>query len=265
MTTPTQFAGYGVGVGIKPNASNVPVILTRAPATTDWQYPLGQIAVNKSGNAAYILTSFSSSAGVTSANWLDMGGGSGTFTSLTVTGQTTLAATTIVGTTLINASGSAVTTIGTGGTGAVNIGNATGNTAVTGSLTASTSLTATAGDITATSGNLVVTAAADGLVFTNAASTSGTTTATLNGRVGQVTITTPSIAGGATFAMTISNTSITGSSTQVMYCLSGGTTGSALSIQSYANTSHQSVVTINNGTGATTNSASLILNFIVLN
>lgn len=62
----------------------------------------------------------------------------------------------IVGTVSLNATGSAVTTINTGGTGALNLGNATGNTAVTGSLTASTSLTATSGDITATNGDLII-------------------------------------------------------------------------------------------------------------
>jgi hypothetical protein len=84
---------------------------------------------------------------------------------LGVTGATTLAATTIVGTTNINASGAAVSTIGTGGTGAVHIGNATGNTAVTGSLTASTTLTATSGNITATNGNLVLNSVGNKLVI----------------------------------------------------------------------------------------------------
>lgn len=48
---------------------------------------------------------------------------------------------TITGTTLINASGSTNTTIGTGGTGEVAIGNAVGNTSLTGSL-------AVSGDVT---------------------------------------------------------------------------------------------------------------------
>ena len=61
----------------------------------------------------------------------------------------------ITGTTNINTTGAAVSTIGTGGTGAVHIGNATGNTAVTGSLTASTGLTATTGNITASAGYLI--------------------------------------------------------------------------------------------------------------
>lgn len=73
----------------------------------------------------------------------------GTFsTTLGVTGLSTLAATNIVGTTNINVSGAAVTTIGTGGTGAVNIGNATGNTSITGTLLTSAGITATTGNLT---------------------------------------------------------------------------------------------------------------------
>jgi len=72
--------------------------------------------------------------------------GASTFSSATfsttvgVTGLTTLAALTQVGTANINASGAAATNIATGGTGALNIGNATGNTAITGALTISTTL-----------------------------------------------------------------------------------------------------------------------------
>lgn len=63
----------------------------------------------------------------------------------------------ITGTTGINVSGAAVTTIGTGGTGPVAIGNATGNTAVTGNLTASTGLIATTGGVTASAGGASIT------------------------------------------------------------------------------------------------------------
>lgn len=103
---------------------------------------------------------------------------------------TTLSA---LGAVTINTSGSAATTIGTGGTGAVNIGNATGNTAVTGSLTASTTLTATLGNITATNGNLVLSAAGNKLVIhaTTAASDSVGTTDAMT--AGEVTITSSAI------------------------------------------------------------------------
>lgn len=130
-----------------------------------------------------------------------------TTTSLTVgsgftvtAGTSSLKATTIVGTTSINASGAAVTTIGTGGTGATNIGNATGNTAVTGSLTASTSLTATLGNITATNGNLVLTAAGNKMIRTSVATTTtaganSTGTVTLVG--GTATVSTTAVATGS--------------------------------------------------------------------
>lgn len=94
---------------------------------------------------------------------------------------------------------------------------------------------------------------------------SGTTSATLNGRSGIVTITTPTIAAGGTATMTITNSSVTGAGTQILYSLEGGTTGSALTIQSVTNSAGQSVVVVQNGTGATTNTASLTLTFLVLN
>lgn len=93
----------------------------------------------------------------------------------------------------------------------------------------------------------------------------GTTTATINGRSGVLTLTTPSIAGGATYTTTITNSSVVGSGTQIMYVVTGGTTGSALTVQSVTNTASQSVVVLQNGTGATTNTASLQLYFLFLN
>lgn len=83
--------------------------------------------------------------GVTGSTTIaDLTATSGVFsTTLGVTGLSTLAALTQVGTSNINASGSGVSTIGTGGTGAVAIGNTTGKTAIT-------------GDLTTTSGNVVV-------------------------------------------------------------------------------------------------------------
>jgi hypothetical protein len=145
----------------------------------------------------------------------------GSFTTLTVTGQTTLAATNIVGTTNINTSGAAVTTVGTGGTGAVNIGNATGNTAVTGNLTATgsitagTTLTATAGNITATNGNIVRGTAGNKDVYTSVA----TTTAAGANSAGTVTL----VGGTATVA----TTSVTASSQIRLYRQGIGATGAA--------------------------------------
>jgi hypothetical protein len=152
-----QIVGYGLSQSL-PAIFPVPINGKRAPTANDISYQIGQVWIYN--GVAYMLASVLAGA----ATWLNLqsGGGSGSFSSLTVTpGPISL-----TGTTTINTSGSAVTTIGTGGSGAVHIGNATGNTAVTGSLsattsiTAGTSITATSGNITATSGNIVLSAAA---------------------------------------------------------------------------------------------------------
>ena len=187
-----------------------------------------------------------------------------------LTASTGLVATTggitATGTSNINTSGAAVTSIGTGGTGATNIGNATGNTAVTGSLTASTTLTATAGAITATNGNFVASTAGTGVslpIATGSGAAGGTVTC--NGRQGAVTFTGPSIAAGAVQTLTMGNTAITGSGTVIIYSLVGVTTGAALTIQSVTNSAGQSAVVVANGAAVTTSTASITLNFIVLN
>ena len=170
----------------------------------------------------------------------------------------------ITGTTNINTTGASVTTIGTGGTGAVDIGNATGNTSVTGSLTASTTLTATLG--TATNGNLVAATSGTGLLFTPVTGSGAASGAvTCSGRVGSVSFTSPSIAGGADITVTMTNTSITGSGTIILYSLRGATLGAALNIVSVTNSANSSAVVISNGTGATTQTSTITLDFIVLN
>lgn len=217
-----------------------PVIANRAPTTADKNYAIGQLWIepkntsNVAVNAAWILTSIINNL----ANWADITGGAGVFTTLTVTGLSTLGATTIVGTANINASGAATTTIGTGGTGAVNIGNATGNTAVTGnmtvtgnitsttgniaatlgslaagtSVTAGTSITSTLGNITATNGNLVMSTLGNKLVIPTAAS--GT-----NASVG----TTAAMAAGT---IVVANTAVTANSIiLVSHATAAGTLG----------------------------------------
>lgn len=136
--------------------------------------------------------------------------------------------------------------------------------ASTTSITAGTTITATLGNIIATNGNFVASTAGTGLLL-NPTTASGTTTATLNGRVGQVTVTTPSIAAGATFSFALTNSSVTANTTQILYGLVGGTSGAAVTIQSVTNSSGTSTIVFTNGTGATTNTASLILTFLVLN
>lgn len=70
-----------------------------------------------------------------------------------------------VGTTTINGAGAANTVIGTGGTGAVFIGNSTGNTSVTGTLTSTDDITVTAGDFIASNGNVVISTPTRGLTL----------------------------------------------------------------------------------------------------
>ncbi len=187
-----------------------------------------------------------------------------------VTAATGLIATTggitATGTSNINTSGSAVTSIGTGGTGATNIGNATGNTAVTGSLTASTTLTATLGAITATNGNFVGTAVGTGILL-NSSQNSGAASGpvVVNGRSGRVTFTSVSIAAGADLTLTMTNSSITASTTEVLLSMSGATTGAALCIKSVTASSGSLAIVVTNGTLATTSTADIQFDFLVLN
>jgi hypothetical protein len=136
---------------------------------------------------------------------------------------------------------------------------ASGGVGVVPAYTATPSVTS----VTTTNG-FTATVAGAGITL-NSAATSGTTTATLNGRSGQITITTPTINAGSTFTMTIANTSITGSSTQVLYGLTGGTTGSAITIQSVTNSANQSAVVVQNASAVTNSTGSLVLTFLVLN
>lgn len=134
------------------------------------------------------------------------------------------------------------------------------------SVTAGTSLTATLGDVTATNGNFVGSTAGTGILL-NSPATSGAASGPVivNGRSGQATFTSVSIAAAADLTLTITNSAITGSSTQVIYSMSGATTGAALSIKSVTNTSGSSAIVVTNGTGATTTTADIVINFLVLN
>lgn len=122
------------------------IIANRAPGNSDMK-PLGTLWIYKSTNAAYILTSIVANI----PTWSDVTGAAGVFASLTVApGPIALS-----GTTTINTVGASTTFIGSApGTGAVNIGNVTGNTAITGTLTTSAGITATTGNIAASAGAL---------------------------------------------------------------------------------------------------------------
>lgn len=86
----------------------------------------------------------------------------------------------------------------------------------------------------------------------------------LNGRAGQVTFSSVSIAAAADLTLTITNSAIT-STSQILYSMSGATTGSALTIKSVTNTAGSSAIVVTNGTGATTSTANIVLTFLVIN
>jgi hypothetical protein len=66
-----------------------PVISNRAPTTRDKNYEIGTLWIDKALNDAYILTSVVSNV----ASWINAGGGSGSFSALTVNpGNTTITA-----------------------------------------------------------------------------------------------------------------------------------------------------------------------------
>ena len=228
---------YTQGFGTRPENVEVPTLQPKAPVATDTNWPLGKRWIDTVGLNAYTLVGLSSIGGVLLATW-----GSGQINSILGTVNQIAASTTAGVSTLsipstFTAPGSVITT---------------------------TSLTSNLGNITASNGNFVALTAGTGLIL-NSSTASGTTTATLNGRSGQVTITTPSIAAGATFSFAITNSSVTASTTQILYSLTGGTSGSSLSIQSVTNSAGTSIIVIMNGTGATTNVSSLVLTFLVLN
>lgn len=142
---------YGLQQGGIIKMAPLPIPALRDPGTQDFAQPvtIWRNIVNPAVPKLWIFAG--TNAGNAIWQLLEVGGGSGVFSSLTVTpGPISL-----TGTTSINTSGSGVTTIGTGGTGAVNIGNATGNTAVTGTLTTSAGITATTGNITASTGSII--------------------------------------------------------------------------------------------------------------
>lgn len=257
MSTPGSAEVYTQGFGSKPTTG--PINSTVNPGTTfNILWKVGQIWINTSSNTAYILTSIASSAGVTTPTWTLLESASGALN--TLTGDTGTA-TPVANNVKISGTASEITTAASGSTVTLSIPSAF---VAPGSVTATTTLTATLGNITATAGNFVSTAAGNGLVL-NSGTASGTTTATLNGRSGQVTITTPSIAAGATFSFALTNSSVTASTTQVLYGLTGGTTGAAVTIQSVTNSASTSTIVLMNGSGATANTGSLVLTFLVLN
>lgn len=136
--------GYGLSETL-PSIFPSPIVSQRAPTTSD-KADIGTVWVDKPNDDAYILTSIVAN----SATWINVGGGSGEFTSITVNpGDITVT------------TGDIVVSAGdiTAASGAINAGTTitagTGITASTGNITASTgNIIATTGNISATAGNI---------------------------------------------------------------------------------------------------------------
>ena len=65
---------YTQGFGSRPENVEVPHLDVRAPTSADILYPIGKRWINTVLNDEYVLTSFTASAGTTTANWVIMGG-----------------------------------------------------------------------------------------------------------------------------------------------------------------------------------------------
>jgi hypothetical protein len=166
-----------------------PIISNRDPVAAD-RAPIGTIWVNQETPSIFVLAAVAANT----ALWVATAGGGAIEEAITVT----TGPNSISGTTTINTTTASTTTIGTGGTGAVNIGNATGNTAVTGRLTASTGLVATTGGVTATAGGVTATAG-------NITAAAGNIVATL----GNITATAGNLSTGADVVLTAAGGTIT--------------------------------------------------------
>ncbi len=145
-----------------------PFVIERTPQTTD-RGEIGQLWVYPSIQASWTLTAYDGGDAI----WTPAANAAGVFSSLTVTpGPISL-----TGTTTINTTGAATTTIATGGTGAVAIGNATGNTTVTGLLTTG-ALTTVGTVLMNASGAAATTIGTGGTGVVNIGNATGTTVIT---------------------------------------------------------------------------------------
>lgn len=160
MSIPQQpnAMAYTQGFGSSPLNVQTPHLDIRAPSSADVQYSVGQRWVNTIGNATYTLTSFSASAGVTTANWQAEGGGTSQLSTLSgdtgtanpVAGNIQIAGGAGV---VTSASGAVVTVSLTGGGVAIDsFVPDTGTNPVVPSATGSVTMAGTANQITTTGG-----------------------------------------------------------------------------------------------------------------
>lgn len=239
-----------------------PIISNRAPLTTDYA-PLGSIWVNQLTNSAYVLTSIVSN----SATWdlINNAGGSASFTTLTVSGATTLATTGASVNTFGNTTGatSVGISVGTGGftlTGVAGSVLTVGTGVTTGSIAIGAALTTGSLALGSSTGLTTITPATTSIV-------SPASTATINANVGVITCTGFTTANaGATQSFTITNNKITTSSyvNLTVASLNASTNGALLSVKGLVLAANTMTITVaNNGAGSLGSGDNILLAFSV--
>jgi hypothetical protein len=208
MSTPNSAMVYTQGFGSKPEFGSI--ISTVNPGTTfspTWH--IGQQWVNTSANTVYVLTSISTSGGVTTPTWTLLESEGGALN--TLTGGSGGAISPSANNITLAGTANQITTTGSGSTITFAVPS---SPSFGGTVTSATGFTATTGNITATNGNLVMSHVGNKLVIP--ASSSATCSA------GQFTL-----AGAATTI--VSNSAVTASSlilltTQVLGTVSAAST-----------------------------------------
>lgn len=190
---------YTQGFGSRPENVEVPHYDSRAPTSTDVLYPLGKHWLWPS-NGLWYLSSLSTSAGVTTANWVALSDSDGPIESVVgTTNQVTVTTSQGVATvslpSAITAPGSLTTTTSLAATTTVTAGtgitSTTGNIVATaGAVNAGTSMTATLGNITATNGNLSLGTAGNKIIIATGSNASVGTSGVMSGTPGSVTVAT---------------------------------------------------------------------------
>jgi hypothetical protein len=170
------------------NVFPYPILSKRAPTASD-KAQLGTLWVNSASNAVYILASIKANI----ATWIDVNGGSGSFTNLTVSGTSTFGGTaTFTGTAGIHISGTGSIAVDNGNISATNGTVSAAQVTTTLGISAGTTLIAGTG-IVSTTGNITASGSSGTFI---ASGTSGGFSAPLSG------ITVGTISGGFVTAAT---------------------------------------------------------------
>lgn len=254
MSNITRYdVSYGLSQPLNLEAP-IPRVVKRAPTGAD-KAPIGQMWVLSATNTVYILTSIVNNV----ANWINLAGGAGVFTSLTVNpGPTNLSTVGVGAVSIGNAANTGAITI-TSGTGNINLvggGNtinigsdAAANLVNIGSLTGAASTTISSG----TGGLSLIAVAGNASVFANVATPVASPTATVidNGRVGYATFTGFTTAAAGAQVFTVTNSSVTTASVLIVSVANGGGNDAQMTITRVLKNAGSFLVTLtNNGAAA---------------